>query len=342
MPSPDLLAKTLCMNSTNALPKLLSLVILVFVTGTLGYMLIEDWNFLDSLFMTVTTLTTVGYGEVHPLGTTGKLFTCVLILSGVSIAAYAFSKIVSLVVEGELAKKRIKRRMEKELTRLKDHVIVCGYGRLGKIISKEIVEAKQRVVVIDTNDHTHISASESGVLFIQGSAYEDENLKLAGVEHAKVLITMLPSDAENVYVTLCARDLNPNLKIIARTEDEGGESRLKRAGASQVVAPYRLSGNKIVQQIIRPYVSDFLELAGSGTKTNLFIEEVVVPSESKLVGKTLEQSELRAKTGAIIAAFISTEGKMTFNPTGKDIIEAGSTMIVLGEPASLGKITAVL
>lgn len=330
------------MNNPSSLPKLIALVVGVFAFGTLGYMLLEGWPFLDALFMTVTTLTTVGYGEVNPLDTSGKIFTCVLILSGVGTATYAFSKIIALVVEGELAKKRLKKRMEKNLSRLKDHVIVCGYGRLGRIVTKEIVEAKQRVVVIDTNDHPVQSIENSDIIFIQGSAYDDDILKLAGVEHAKVLLTMLPSDAENVYVTLCARDLNPYLKIIARTEDDGGESRLKRAGASQVVAPYRLSGNKIVQQIIRPYVSDFLELAGSGAKTNLFIEEVVVPMGSKLAGKTLEQSELRAKTGAIIAAFISSSGQMTFNPTGKDIIEAGSTMIVFGEHQSLNKITEVL
>lgn len=330
------------MNNSDSLPKLIIPIVGMFAFGTLGYMLLEDWSLLDSLYMTVTTLTTVGYGEVKPLDTLGRIFTCVLILSGVGTATYCFSRIIALVVEGEIAKKRLKKRMRKELSNLKDHVIVCGYGRLGKIVTKEIVEAKQRVVVIDTRDFSHLSLDNTNIIFIQGSGYDDDILKLAGVDHAKVLLTMLPSDAENVYVTLCARDLNPYLKIIARTEDDGGESRLKRAGASQVVAPYRLSGNKIVQQIIRPYVSDFLELAGSGTKTNLFIEEVVVPMSSKLAGKTLEDSELRAKTGAIIAAFISSNGKMTFNPTGKDIIEAGSTMIVFGEHASLNKLTEVL
>ncbi len=329
------------MNNPNSLPKLIALVVGVFALGTSGYMVLEGWTFLDAVYMTTTTLTTVGYGEVKPLSIPGKVFTCTLILLGVATATYSFSKIIALVVEGELGKKRLKKRMEKELLELKDHVIVCGYGRLGKIVTKEIVEAKQKVVVIDTGDHPQISIEELGMTFIQGSAYDDDTLKLAGVQNAKVLLTMLPSDAENVYVTLCARDLNPYLKIIARTEDDGGESRLKRAGASQVVAPYRLSGNKIVQQIIRPYVSDFLELAG-GTKKNLFIEEVVVPMGSKLAGKTLEESELRAKTGAIIAAFISSSGTMTFNPTGKDIIEAGSTMIVFGEHQSLSKITEVL
>lgn len=330
------------MKNPSSLPKFIGLIILVFTTGTLGYMFLEGWPFLDALYMTITTLSTVGYGEVRPLDTSGKLFTCILILTGVGTATYAFSRVIALVVEGEIAKKRLKKRMEKDLSKLKNHVIVCGYGRLGRIVTKEIIEAKQRVVVIDTHDLGNLGENPDGIIFIQGSAYEDEVLKQAGVERAKVLLTMLPSDAENVYVTLCARDLNPYLKIIARTEDDGGESRLKRAGASQVVAPYRLSGNKIVQQIIRPYVSDFLELAGSGTKTNLFIEEVVVPIDSKLAGKSLEQSELRAKTGAIIAAFISSEGKMTFNPGGKDIIEAGSTMIVLGEHQALGKITEVL
>jgi len=172
------------MDNSNSLPKLIVPIVGMFAFGTLGYMLLEDWSLLDSLYMTVTTLTTVGYGEVKPLDTAGKIFTCILILSGVGTATYCFSRIIALVVEGEIAKKRLKKRMEKDLLGLKDHVIVCGYGRLGQIVTKEIVEAKQKVVVIDTHDHSHLSLNTTNIMFIQGSAYDDDILKRAGVEHA--------------------------------------------------------------------------------------------------------------------------------------------------------------
>lgn len=327
---------------SGSLKSLILPVALVITLGTYGYHIIEGWSIADSLYMTVTTLTTVGYGEVHPLSEIGRLFTIVLIILGVGTATYSFSKIVGLIVEGEIFKSRQRRLMDNKILNLNQHIIICGYGRLGHVVHKDLLESKQEIVVIEQDDHKISELESNGFYFVKGSAYEDDVLKKAGVQKAKVLLTLLPSDADNVYVTLCARDLNPNIRIVARTEDDGGESRLRRAGANEVIAPYRLSGNKIVQKIIRPYVSDFLEVAGTGSKHNLVIEEVVVPENSKVAGKTLEDSTIRAKTGAIIAAIISNDGKMTFNPTGKDVIEAGDTMIVLGEQDALNKISGVL
>jgi voltage-gated potassium channel len=231
--------------------------------------------------------------------------------------------------------------MENIIKDLNDHIILCGYGRLGQIVHKELVHTQEKIVVIELSDSGNLELVSKGFLTIKGSAYDDDILKLAGIDKAKILLSLLPSDADNIYVTLCARDLNPNIRIVARTEEENSEARLKRAGATEVIAPYRISGNKIVQKIMRPYVSDFLEIAGTSKKQNIVIEEVVIPLDSKIVGQSIEDSNIRAKTGAMIAAIISSKGEMTFNPTGKDIIEGNSTMIVLGHEDALKKFTSI-
>ncbi len=321
--------------------KLILPVVFVIIIGTFGYITIEDWTFVDSLYMTVITLTTVGFGEIHELSSSGRIFTIFLIISGVGIATYTFTKIVGLIVEGELFRTRQRKKMENIIKDLNDHIILCGYGRLGRIVHKELVQTKEKIVVIETSDAANNELVSKGFLTIKGSAYDDDILKLAGIDKAKVLLTLLSSDADNIYVTLCARDLNPNIKIVARTEEEHSEARLKRAGATEIIAPYRISGNKIVQKIMRPYVSDFLEITGTNKKQNIMIEEVVIPLDSKIVGKSIEDSNIRAKTGAMIAAIISSKGEMTFNPTGKDIIEGNSTMIVLGQEDALKKFNSI-
>lgn len=317
----------------------------VISIGISGYMLIEGWSFIDAFYMTITTLTTVGFGEVHPLSSLGKIFTSTLILTGVGTAAYSLSKIVSYIIEGEIYKTRRIKTMKKTIEELRNHVIICGYGRLGKVVCKDLIDSNEDVVVIDYDETLHndsLLLLDRKILFVKGSAYEDEVLKIAGIEKAKVLISLLPNDADNVYVALCARDLNPHIKIVARTEDEGGESRLKRAGADEVIAPYRLSGHNIVQKILRPNVSNFLELTRLGSSNNLIIEEIKIPENCALCNVSIEESHIRTKTGIIIAAIVSPEGEMVFNPTGKDIIHRGSTLIILGDRDSIDKMQNLL
>ena len=318
------------------------LILAIISIGTVGYEVIEGWPFLDALFMTITSVTTVGYGEVHPLGPQGKIFTCLLIFAGVSAAAYAFSTIVRLVVEGEIYRMRGVRKMRAQIEQLNHHTIVCGYGLLGKIVVRELLNSGQDIVVIDEDPLKITELEQNGISFVQGSAYDDEVLQRAGVKRAKSLISLLPRDADTIYVTLCARDLNPELTIVARTEDEAGEKRLRRAGATQVFTPYRFAGSRLVQQLVKPKVSHFLEIAVNPTAAPLAMEEVVVPLDSQLAGQTLESSALRKKTGVVVAAFIEPNGNMLFNPGPDNVIMPGATMIVLGERNSLIKLGELL
>ncbi len=316
--------------------------VVIVILGAFGFHYIERWSFIDSFYMTITTLTTVGFGEVHPLSNIGKIFTIALILLGVGVATYSFSRIVGLIVEGDIFRTRRKIKMDKQIAKLENHIIICGFGRLGRIVHRDLSLKHQKTVIIDNSEKVTEDLEANQILAIRGSADDEEVLKSAGILKAKVLLTLLPSDAENVYVALCSRDLNPQIKIVARTENEASESRLKRAGVDEIISPYSLSGNKIVERIMKPSVSNYLELAGKKSGHGLVIEEIFVSPDSKIVGQTLEQSGIRSRTGAIIAAIISSRGEMSFNPRGNDVIESSSTMIVLGHGDVLQKFSEVL
>lgn len=314
------------------------LVVFVMLSGTLGYVFIEGWSLNDAFYMTIITLSTVGFEEVHQLSDAGQLFTACLILTGVGAALYSGTAVAQSLIEGEIKKFRGFQRMQKKISHLNNHTIVCGYGRLSQMVVKGLLEHKQNVVIIE-NDPKKIEMLNSlDVLYVEGSAYDDEVLKAAGITKAKCLVALLSKDSDNVYVSLSAKDLNPNIKVMARSEQENGETKLKRAGADQVIATYRVSGNRIVQQLVRPNVMDFLEITSDASDKSLAIEEMRVPENSKLIGKTLEESALRGKTGAMIAAFIDSKGTITVNPGRESIIEEGATMIVFGEKESLKKL----
>ena len=318
------------------------LIAIIVFGGTLGFMIIERWDALDSFYMTVITLSTVGFREVRPLTASGKVFTCVLIIGGLSGATYAFSGLIRMIVEGELGRLREGRKMANRIANLQAHTIVCGFGQLGSILVRELRDAKQALLVID-NDPGKVSQIEAtGVPFLIGNAYDDEVLRSANITAAKTLICLLPHVADSVYVTLCARDLNPDLTIIARTDDEGGEKNLRRAGADRVLSPYRVAGMRLAQQMLRPNVSDFLELAAGKGDARLAIEEITISASSPLSGQTLEQAELRRRTGAVVAAIVEPGGKTIVSPAGTSKIAPGSTMIVVGERESLGKLGELL
>ena len=318
------------------------LVVSTLLSGIAGYMWIEGWSFVDSLYMTVTTLTTVGFGEVHPLSLQGRIFTVMLILFGVGIAAYTLTNGVQAIVRGEVGEYRRFLKMQKTLSELKGHTIVCGMGRLGRSVARELKHANAPFVVIDLKEEVLSAYEAEGTPVVHGRATEDENLIAAGIVRAKSLLTLLPDDADNVYVTLCARALNPEINIIARTESESGDMKLRRAGATHVFFPYRVTGVRIANTVLRPNVSDFLEVASLGSKRRLVLEELVVPEGSPLVGKTLAESNLRKETGAVIAAIVSSTGAMHLSPGATDHIEGGSTLIVLGEEESLKRLSSRL
>lgn len=309
------------------------LIILINTIGTTGYMVIEGWNFRDSLFMTVTTLTTVGYGEVHDLTPAGEVFTMVLLTLGVGTILYLLSALAKIVLEGELKQIIGRSRLERRIKYLKDHYIVCGYGRMGKTVVKELSSKGMDVIAIE-KDPVDIEDNEELVL-IEGDATKDEVLMRAGIERARGLISVLPTDAENLFVVLSARVLNPHLLIYTRAGDEGSERKILRAGADRVVSPYHTGGLRIANMILKPAVVDFIELATKSGNLEIQIEEIVIRPGSALSGKTLEASGIGRDLGVIIVAVKKPDGTMQFNPTSRTVINPGDTLIALGDKLKL-------
>jgi voltage-gated potassium channel len=313
---------------------ILALVLIGFIVsfGTIGYMVIEGWNFLDSLYMTVTTLTTVGYREIRELSTVGRWFTIILIIVGVGTMLYVLSIGAKFLIEGEIQELVGRRRLEKKIRELKGHYIICGYGRMGRIIARELKSEKVKFVVIEK---TPVLLENDEAFVIEGDATQDKVLKEVGIEKAKGLISVLPTDSENLYVVLSAKGLNPNLFIVARAGEEGAEQKLLRAGADRVISPYHIGGLRIAHTVIKPAVVDFIELATKSGNIDLQMEEISIPEGSGLTGRTLDQCGIGRDLGVIIVAIKKPSGDMQFNPTFRTIVEPGDTLIALGEVSRL-------
>jgi len=313
----------------------------VIALGTLGYATIEDWRAFDALYMTIITLATVGFKEVHELSPEGKLFTIVLIISGTGIIAYTLSSLIQFTLEGQLRKILGRKKLESRIGKLRDHYIICGYGRIGHLICREFHSRPTPFVIVEQNPN-HIERLErEGYLFVEGDATDDETLLAAGIEHAKGLITAVTSDTDNVYITLTARGLNPKLFILARAGEEGAEKKLMRAGASKVISPYTIGASRMAQAILRPSVVDFIELATASEHLALQIEEISVVTHSVLAGKTLVDSGIRQSMGIIIVGIKEADGKMTFNPPPTKKIEPNSVLIILGERPAIGQLEKI-
>jgi voltage-gated potassium channel len=300
-------------------------------------MAVEGWGLLDSFYMTVISLTSVGFGEVHPLSNAGKLFTVLVILGGVAVVAMALGFGSRIVLEGQLERLMGRRKVEKEIARLRDHYIVCGYGRMGRIISREFQKKPVPFVIVE-RDPEIFRSIDPGVLAICGKAEEDAVLKSAGIERARGLVSVVSSDAENVYITLTAAGLRPDLHIVARAGDEGAERKLLRAGATKVVCPYAIGGSGIANAILRPAVVDFIELVTRREHLELQMEEVRVAPTSPLAGRSILQTGLRQRYGAIVVAVKKGNDHMQFNPEPDHRIESGDRLIVLGAGEKLGEI----
>jgi len=313
--------------------QVLLLISLMIAFGTAGYMVIEGWNFLDSLYMTVTTLTTVGYREVHEPSSRGMVFTIVLIVSGVGTVLYALTIGARVIIEGELREIFGRKKLEKMLRELSGHYIICGYGRMGKIIARELREEKVKFVVIE-KDPEALDGAE-GTLALKGDATHDEVLKETGIHKARGLISVLPTDAENLFVVLSARVLNPNLFIVARAIEEGSEQKLLRAGATKVVSPYHIGGLRMAHTVLKPTVVDFLEFATRSGNLELQMEEIQIQEGSSLIGLTLEECGIGKELGVIIVAIKQQTGETRFNPTFRSTVRVGDTLIALGERSRL-------
>ena len=314
---------------------------LVFIGGIIGYMWLEGWNFLNSFYMVVITLSTVGFMEVLPLSDDGRIFTSVLILGGVGGFAYLIGAFSQLLVEGRLQAILGRRRMQKTIGKFKNHIIVCGYGRIGAIVTKEIMDEGLDIVVIDNNPELILQMESAGIACIEGDATCDDILKHAGLANAKTLIAALSDEAANVYVTLIARQSNINVNIIARGNDTASISRLEFAGADRVVLPHTIGGIRMAQSVLRPTVTNFLDIAMRG-KIDLQMEELFVTDSSELVGQDLIESKIRPRFNLIIIAIRKGSGEMVFNPGPKELIEAGDTLLTVGKISDLSAISNIL
>jgi voltage-gated potassium channel len=312
----------------------LLLIGIVIVLGTAGYMIMERWSFSDALYMTVTTITTVGFSEVHKLSEAGRYFTMFLIVFGVGTILYTFNNAARIVIEGEIQATFGRRKVEKRIRESRDHYIVCGYGRMGSVICKELKEKGASFVVVE-KEQTAIGGAGTDMLFVRGDATKDEVLREAGIEKAKGLISVLPTDAENLYVVLSAKVLNPDLSIVARAGEEGSEQKLLRAGADRVVSPYHIGGLRIAHTVLQPSVVDFIEFATRSGNIDLQMEEVYVREGAVIAGTTLDQCGIGRELGIIIVAIKRTGGDMRFNPTFKTVIKPGDILIALGERTKL-------
>jgi len=316
----------------------LILIFTIIMIGTFGYMLIEDWSFFDSFYMTIITISTTGFKELRPLSTPGMMLTVGLIITGVISIAYTGGRGVQLLVESQILRRR---RMSKNLEEISNHYIICGFGRMGKQIAEHLEENDLKFVVIENEPNNVVKLSELGYLFVEADATDDEALIKAGMEKARGLVAVLSTDAENVFTTLSARELNEKTFIVARAIDEGTEGKLKKAGADRVVKPYELGGNKMVQLLIRPGVTDFIEGVARKNEVDISLEQIVVCKGSKLVGLTLAESPIRSELNIIIIAIDKSGGKFVYNPQSSAKIEVGDKLIAIGQIENLNKLTVL-
>ena len=316
--------------------------VLLIVAGTLGYYFLEEgWSLFDALYMTVTTLTTVGYGEVHPLSVRGRAFTMLLLLGGVFTLVYTATAIIRAIVSGEVRSVLGRQVMERNLAELANHFIICGFGRMGRHVCQEFASQQLPFVVIEREAAELEDFRMTAGIPLHGDATSDDVLQRAGVARARALVAVVASDADNLYITMSARLLNDRLFIVARTEDELTERKLLRAGANRVVSPYAIGGFRVAQAVLRPTVVDFIELATRSEHLEIQIEESLIAAASRLVGSTLRDSRLRQDRGIIIVAIKKASGQMVFNPPADAVMEAGDTLIILGRREELDQLDAL-
>ncbi|MFH2067705.1 MAG: potassium channel protein [Pseudomonadota bacterium] len=319
---------------------ILSLLILAF--GTAGYMYIENWDFLDALYMTVITVTTVGFGEINQIGKYGRIFTMLLIFSGAGFFLYVGGLFMQFIVEGRVRAILGRRRLDKKIHRLKNHYIVCGYGRIGRVLCENLKTKPVDLVVIE-KDEAHIPAMErDDILYICGDASEEVYLQQAGIERAKMLVAALATDTDNVFLVLTARQMNPNIFIMARASSNKTKSKLLAAGANKVESPYDIGAVSMAQRIIRPTVTNFLDLAFEHQRKDIKMEEIPVSDSSKLANVLLKDSGIRQQLNLILIAIKKQNGDMMFNPSFETVIRAGDTVIAVGEGHNLLQLEKIL
>jgi voltage-gated potassium channel len=312
----------------------LAALVAIMVAGTVGYIVL-GFGVLDAVYQTVTTVTTVGFREVEPLSSAGKVFTIVLIAVGVGTALYTLSVTIEVVLEGHLPEVFGRRRMERKITGKRDHVVVCGWGRVGKAIARDLAAMGGEPVVIDI-DATRLEGAPYP--FVVGDATDDKVLERAGVLRARAVVAALETDAGNLFVTLSARAMRPELFIVARVRLEENESKLRRAGANRVVNPQSIGGARMAAFVLQPYVTEFLDVVMHERDIEFRLEEIPVPESSPIEGHSIREAHVRDRTGALVLALRDQSGTFTTNPPPATLIRAGQVMIAIGTPGDLQKL----
>ena len=306
--------------------------------GVSGYMLIEDWSLLDSIYMTAITLSTVGYEEVHPMSPYGRIFTIVLLVWGTGTFFYAVGVIINSFFEGHLKGLLEKKRMDKAIGQLSNHYIICGFGRIGRTIAKVFQEKGIPVVVVEKMDEVLKEVKEAGFPVIQGDATKDEVLIKAGVKRAKGIICVLRSDADNVYITLTARALNPGLMIEARASDHDSERKMIQAGANHVISPYEVGARRMALAVLQPTVTEFLDLAVHSAGFDLTVEQIEIAKGSELDGVSIRDAAIRARTGCTVLAVQQPSDRMILALGPDYVFSSGEIIVALGTSRGLIKL----
>jgi len=316
--------------------------VLMLLGSAVGYVVIEGWSFTDALYMTVITLSTVGYSEVQRLSPAGRMFTMIVILLGVGFAFYLAGSIIRFMVEGRIREIMGRRKLERKISAQKGHYIICGYGRVGSAVCDTLLSKRLDIVVIERDPDRVSKLNEQNILHVEGDATDEKNLVAAGVERARGMVAALKTDSDNVYVTLSTRELSPDLFIMARAGEEQAERKMLAAGASKVVCPYRMGAARMAQSILSPTVTDFLELTLMDATRDIQMEEVPVDPSSKLINIALRDSGIRQELDLIIVAVKKAAGDMLFNPSSQTELEAGDTVITIGETEHLERLRRLL
>ena len=314
------------------------IVLFLIVVGTLGYMFIEGWSFVDSFYMTILSISTTGFREIRPLSVEGQLFTVFLIVFGLLSLAYVGGRVAQFLLEYYFFRRR---SMNARLKRLKDHHIVCGFGRMGRHICSVLAESNHDFVVVERSDAGLDELRSLEYLHIVGDATSDDVLVEAGVERATGLIAVVSSDPENVFTCLTAKSLNPDIKIVARALDDSTEAKLRKAGADRVIKPYELVGRRMAQLVLRPSIVEFIESIGQASGQDISMEEIEVQTRSRLAGQSLAESPLRSELNIIVIAVRKAEGDFLYNPPSSTVIEESDRLMAVGDMEALQGLTAL-
>ncbi len=316
--------------------------IALLAIGSLGYMLIEGWGFLDSLYMTVITLATVGYGETHTLSVAGRIFTLVLILLGVGYFLYVVGAIIQFLVEGRIRLVLGRRKLDQQINRLKNHYIVCGYGRMGRALTRFLIQKYLDVVVIEQKEARVPIMNDDGVLYLLGPANDEDMLTRAGIARARGIMTVVGTDADNVFMVLLAREMNPDIFIVARAILNSSKRTLLAAGADKIVSPYDLGARRMAHAVLRPTVIEFLEMAFADESAEIEVEELRVTAKSPLIDTCLIDTNIRRDFDVIIITIKKANGQMVFNPGADTCLEAGDILVVVGLALRIRKLERLL